>query len=609
MSRVASGRFFSVSRWASSFGAVISLALILGIAPASRAALTNPLAYSSLGSFDVGIGNAVTIDTTLGELRVNGILAFTAAIDTQGGSANAATGIPELAVFSFDDINIGPGVAITVTGNRGLSLLSRGDVTLRSTISVNGGNLGAASPAGGYAGAADATDGAGPAPGKRTTIGNYAGAGGGAYAGAGGQGGGYTPTDSLGGAAYLALNSLAGSLYGGSGGGAGLNGGTLGLGGGGGGAIEISALGQINLFSAVTSNGGLAGVAANGYGGGGGGSGGSVRIAGSKVALNGTAVIAANGSDGGLATGGGGFNAGGGGGGGRVLIQQNAAPLASGVSATGGVAIGSALPGGDGSIEHFSTGLGVVPATLNIRLGTGPASDFPALSRLQDENGFLYGYVNHVGAGFTGVAAGTSFEFSGLIGGSVAQGFPITYATNSRTTETITVKSNGGDAVLATGRGVGPTFATNMGVHPATTINLGSTGIFHSAAFHLIVNNASTDLGIDSMLTSLGILGIDLTGPDAAAFSVDDLIPALLYEGQYANLPIHFRPTEIRDYHATLTIRTDQGAANGAAGQSFTYQLIGGGVDAVPEPTSLAMAGVGAVVLLFRSRRSLAPSH
>ena len=148
-----------------------------------------------------------------------------------------------------------------------------------------------------------------------------------------------------------------------------------------------------------------------------------------------------------------------------------------------------------------------------------------------------------------------------------------------------------------------------MGVPPATTINLGSTDIFHSAAFHLIVNNASTDLGIDSMLTSLGILGIDLTGPDAAAFSVDDLIPALLYEGQYANLPIHFHPTEIRDYHATLRIRTDQGAANGAAGQTFAYQLIGGGVDAVPEPTSVAVAGVGAIVILFRSRRSSAPSH
>ena len=50
-------------------------------------------------------------------------------------------------------------MAITITGNRGLSLLSRGEVTLRSAISVNGGSLGAASPAGGYAGAADATDG------------------------------------------------------------------------------------------------------------------------------------------------------------------------------------------------------------------------------------------------------------------------------------------------------------------------------------------------------------------------------------------------------------------------------------------------------------------
>ena len=600
MSQVATGRF-AIDRRSANYFTPLVLLVAFAVASPSRAALTNPLTYNSLGSFDVGIGNAVTIDTTLGELRVNGILAFTAAIDTQSGAANAASGIPELAVFSFDEINVGPGVAITVTGNRGLSLLSRGDVTLRSAISVNGGNLGAASPAGGYAGAADATDGAGPAPGKRTTIGNYAGAGGGAATAAPEGRGAATrrPTASAERPIPRAIHSPDRS-NGGSGGGAGLNGDTLGLGGGGGGAIEISAIGQVNLFSAVTSNGGLAGVAANGYGGGGGGSGGSVRIAGSKVALNGSAVIAANGSDGGLATGGGGFNAGGGGGGGRVLIQQNASPLATGVNANGGTAIGAAQPGGNGTVEQIASGLNVGTAALNVRIGTGSASGTATLERSGATSADLYGYINHVGPGFTGPAAGTPFAFSGLLGS--VQLVPVAYATNSRTTETITVKSNGGDAVLATGRGVGPTFATNMGVHPATTINLGSTGIFHSAAFHLIVSNASTDLGVDSPLTSLGILGIELTGPDAAAFSVDELIPALLYEGQHANLPVHFRPTEVRDYHATLTIRTDQGAANGAAGQTFAYQLTGGGVFAVPEPTSVTLASLFALAIFIRRR-------
>ena len=612
MSRVASDRFpsFLTRKLARRipFLAALCMSILAAVAAApARAALTNPLAYSSLGSFDVGIGNAVTIDTTLGELRVNGILAFNAVFDAQSGTANPPAGIPELAVFSFDEINIGPGVAITVTGNRGLSLLSRGDVTLRSALAVNGGNLGAASPAGGYAGAVGATDGNGPAPGKRTSIGNYAGAGGGGYGGAGGRGGGYTPTDSLGGAAYPAENSLVGPLYGGSGGGAGQNGDTLGLGGGGGGAIEISALGQVNIFATVASNGGLAGIAANGYGGGGGGSGGSVRIAGSKVVLNGSAAIAANGSDGGLATGGGGFNAGGGGGGGRVLIQQLADPFLSGVTATGGTAIGAALPGDDGSVEQVVSGLITDPVALNVRIGTGSSSDNASLQRGGSALGSVYGYLDHVGPGFSGPAEGSTFAFTGLLGGALAQLVPVTYSTNSRTTETITVKSNAGDAILATGRGVGPIFATNMGVHPDTTINLGSTGIFHSAAFHLILNNASTDLGLNLPLTSLGILGIELSGPDAAAFSVDDLIRSILYEGQHANLPIHFHPTEIRDYQATLTIRTDQGAADGAAGQVFTYQLAGGGIFAIPEPSSLALIGFAAVVISIRPRRPLNP--
>ena len=142
---------------------------------------------------------------------------------------------------------------------------------------------------------------------------------------------------------------------------------------------------------------------------------------------------------------------------------------------------------------------------------------------------------------------------------------------------------------------------------PATTGELcdSPTGIFHSAAFHLILNNASTDLGLDSPLTSLEILSIELSGPDAAAFSVDDLIPTLLYEGQHANLPIHFHPTEVRDYQATLTIRTDQGAANGASGQTFAYQLAGGGVVAIPEPASVALlAPLAAMASSWRPRSS-----
>lgn len=273
------------------------------------------------------------------------------------------------------------------------------------------------------------------------------------------------------------------------------------------------------------------------------------------------------------------------------------------MAASGGSAIGSALPGEVGTIEQLGTSLSVTPVALNVRLGTGSASATAALARAGSIDAALYGYVDHVGTGFTGVAEEWGFEFTGFLGAISAQLFNVTYATNSRAAETITVKSNGGDATLAVGRGVGPTFATSMGTHPATTINLGSTGVGHSAAFHLIVSNASSDLGLDSPLTALGILDVSLTGPDAAAFSVDALIPSLLYEQQHANLPIHFRPTEIRDYHATLTIRTDQGAANGAVGQTFTYQLAGGGVFAVPEPAALSLSLI-ALVSTIRTRRA-----
>jgi hypothetical protein len=570
-------------------------AVLLATVPAG-AALLNPLDYTSQGDLDIGIGNAVTINTTTGEFRVNGILAYTATIDDQQNAADPVAGAPELAVFSFDSINIGPGVAVTISGDRGLSLLSRGDVTIRSALSVNGGDFGATSRAGGFAGAVTGF-GSGPGGGRPSTIGNFFGAGGGGYGGAGGRGGGYTDTDSLGGMAYPAGNSLIGAMYGGSGGAAGQNGGTFGAGGGGGGVLEISALGEIKLFAPVTSDGGAASVGANGFGGGGGGAGGSLRIAGQRVTLGPSAYVSADGADGGNATGGGGFNAGGGGGGGRVLVQQSAAPLAAGVSAAGGSAIGAALPGANGTVEQFNNHLNYVTTTINVRIGTGSSFGVATVSRGGHTSGSVFGYFDHVGAGFVGPNEGETFAFGGLLGGALGRIIPLNYATSSRTTETITVKSNGGDAVLAIGRGVGPTLATNMGVHPATTINLGSTGVYHAAAFHLILSNASADLGVDSPLTALSILDVSISGEDAPAFRVDGIIPQVLFEQQHANLPIHFIPTEARDYYATLTIRTDQGAARGGAGQVFTYQLTGGGVVAVPEPAAIGLLMVGVVIV------------
>jgi hypothetical protein len=94
---------------------------------------------------------------------------------------------------------------------------------------------------------------------------------------------------------------------------------------------------------------------------------------------------------------------------------------------------------------------------------------------------------------------------------------------------------------------------------------------------------------------------VSISGPDAAAFGVDGVIPQVLFEQQHANLPIHFYPTEVRNYHATLTIKTDQGAASGVAGQTFTYQLTGGGLFAVPEPATLGLAMLG-IALAARRR-------
>jgi hypothetical protein len=259
------------------------------------------------------------------------------------------------AVFTFDSITISNGVSIQSADNSGalpVALLSKSSFAIAAASEINfngadgvsglfttGGdaveNGGAAGPDGGGGGGGGGdeqnepgTGGAGnPNGGNYTDIVNFgggfggsvggssgggnAGGGGGGYGGNGGNGGSYE--EGVGGSPYGNLGVNAGgdnygtTLQGGSGG-AGGNDEFGGGGGGGGGAVEIGALGSVNLAGFIYADGGSGGAEA-----GGGGAGGGVYVHGSSVSLTG-------GID---AQGGVGAEPGlyyGGGGGGRVMI-------------------------------------------------------------------------------------------------------------------------------------------------------------------------------------------------------------------------------------------------------------------------------------------------
>ena len=364
-----------------------------------------PQQFASLGTLNATGGTTINIDTDALTFDFGGLSAGVAAT-SQGGGV-------EMAVFTFDSIDIAAGVTINVTGNRGLVLASKGDFNFASTLSLVGGNgaTAALTPAGGIGGsgaedgvpggsfnssppdsthgqggqgsslAHDLSLGLGHGVGGGLQMNAPAGAGGagggGGYGGAGGMGSGYL-SHGDGGANYG--NDLLSELYGGSGGAGGRfdsPNSARGGGGGGGGAVELIAAGTLTVSGTVDVSGGTGGYGQN-YLGGGGGSGGGIILAAPTLNVSGASILAKGGNasstsptQGGMA---------GGGGGGRIALYANAInglPAAT-VDADGGAKgtgqyVAPGTDGSPGTFRYHSDGVGtqgeltynLAPATID----------------------------------------------------------------------------------------------------------------------------------------------------------------------------------------------------------------------------------------------------
>jgi hypothetical protein len=288
----------------------------------ARADLLDPLDFASLGTLNLA-GGSFTIDTdalTIVDDTDPNIPLFTGVIDDQDETADflngvwvpGSVGIPQIAVFTFADVNLASTASITVTGTRALAFLSHGNVLIDTTIDLRGEDvpsfpIGTPAPAGtarfgGFGGGV-------PGVGEPTGSGDGPGGGGpdGIYGGPAGFGGPGGPSQLLTeGPAYGDL--VNGPLQGGSGGGSASS--TLG-GAAGGGALEISATGGVTLAAngKLFASGGKSNFA-TGSGslrpGGGPGSGGGIRIQGQSVDLLGSVNAIAHEFEGGVRTYGGG---------------------------------------------------------------------------------------------------------------------------------------------------------------------------------------------------------------------------------------------------------------------------------------------------------------
>lgn len=312
----------------------------------SHAQPLDPLDFASLGTLNLSAGD-YTIDTdtlTIFDNAAPGVPLFIGVADDQNGTADyfggnwvpGTQGIPEIAVFTFDAIDLSPTASVTITGARAIALLSQGDATIGTTLSVNG-QAGArdvssagADPAisfnlpggpggpGGFAGGGlvDPRD-AELEPGqsfRRVMTLDGEGPGGGARQlrdkspNSGAFGGDGLGIDNVGSSELAsAYGDLSVALQGGSGGGS-VNGDLFSsrlaeasAGGGGGGAIELGATGVLTIDANINAMGGGVPLLADRLGG---GAGGGIRIDAGQLLINGTLNAAGGDSAGSVGAGG-----------------------------------------------------------------------------------------------------------------------------------------------------------------------------------------------------------------------------------------------------------------------------------------------------------------
>jgi hypothetical protein len=168
------------------------------------------------------------------------------------------------------------------------------------------------------------------------------------------------------------------------------------------------------------------------------------------------------------------------------------------------------------------------------------------------------------------------------------------------------------------GLGVGPVY--DSVVAPGGLIDFGLIEPGTTSTLDLVIANITSDLGFDIALNGLTLLDAVFSGPDAGLFTIDGGFAPIVLDpdGTFSTtLTIRYAPPGDPNatYDAILTILTDQGAAFGEAGESFSYDLAGGTTDAnggggggpprVPEPAGLGLL-LAALMAMGASRKSRA---
>jgi len=221
------------------------------------------------------------------------------------------------------------------------------------------------------------------------------------------------------------------------------------------------------------------------------------------------------------------------------------------------------------------------PSFGNVRVGTSAST---SLTVTNTGTGTLIGSTGPAsGSEFSPTSGSTSFS----LGQNQASSRSFTYTPSSRGTNStqVSVTSNAGSLNRTiTGTGVSPVFSSSIA--PNTTIDFGE--IDQTGTKTLTISNTTPDDDL-SNLTNLTLLSATITGVDASYFSLENFTPGMvLTKNSLANLLLRFTNYNNSQgiKNAILTLVTDQNAAYGTSGDTFTFYLQ---AMAIPEPHSFAL--------------------
>ena len=163
--------------------------------------------------------------------------------------------------------------------------------------------------------------------------------------------------------------------------------------------------------------------------------------------------------------------------------------------------------------------------------------------------------------------------------------------------------SDGGNApVDLLGIGVGPLASANVPFGSA--IDFGTISPVSTASASLRLDNStSSNPFLPENFIGLTLENFTITGPDAPFFSLSGFtLGEVLGAGESAPMQVQFTPDgTLGAKTATLTFQSDQGAAFGANGETFSFTLTGKA--AVPEPAASALVAFALACFGFARRR------